>query len=150
MWSRMYLTQPVATSERWMNASRLLYSSSVTKAPKFRIEVTVPTTSSPRSLAWPPVGVARVAPQTEQFTTVAGRLKIVCSVEQSGHFTTQKGDGARIRPPLVVLHELELARAPARRLHGILALLASVLQVDAPDRFRAALGLRSRKTSVPA
>src|SRR5208282_293426 len=49
MWSRMYLTQPVATSERWMNASRLLYSSSVTKAPKFRIEVTVPTTSSPSS-----------------------------------------------------------------------------------------------------
>jgi len=29
--------------------------------------------------------VASVAPQTEQFTAVAGRLKIVCSVEQSGH-----------------------------------------------------------------
>src|SRR5208283_1968318 len=49
MWSRMYLTHPVATSERWMNASRFAYSSRVTKAPKFRIEVTVPTTSSPSS-----------------------------------------------------------------------------------------------------
>src|SRR5271157_412322 len=49
MWSRMYLTHPVATSERWMNASRSAYSSSVTNAPKLRIEVTVPTTSSPSS-----------------------------------------------------------------------------------------------------
>jgi hypothetical protein len=47
-------------------------------------------------LAWPPVGVARVAPQTPQLTTVAGRLKTVCSVEQSGHFTTQNGEGPRI------------------------------------------------------
>jgi hypothetical protein len=37
-----------------------------------------------------------VAPHTEQLTTIAGRLKIVCSVEQSGHFTIQNGDGPRI------------------------------------------------------
>jgi len=54
--------------------------------------------SSPRSFACPPVGVATVAPQTEQLTVVEGRLKTVCSVEQSGHFTTQNGDGARILP----------------------------------------------------
>ena len=49
-------------------------------------------------LGLPAVGVARVAPQTVQTTVVAGRLKTVCSVEQSGHFTTQKGEGARMAP----------------------------------------------------
>lgn len=44
----------------------------------------------------PPVGVASVAPQTEQLTAVTGRLKIVCSPEQSGHFTTQNGAGGDI------------------------------------------------------
>jgi hypothetical protein len=107
-------------------------------------------TISPRSFALPPVGVARVAPHTEQFTVVDGRLKIVCSPEQSGHFTTQKGAGSRIRSSRVLLDQLEGARPPARGLDDVLTLAATELQIHATHGFGTPLGLGSRKAPVAA
>src|SRR5688572_24012092 len=64
------------------------------KGPKSQATVqldysSLPTISALKAPA-PPVGVARVAPQTRHLTTVAGRWKAICSLPQSPHLTFTK------------------------------------------------------------
>jgi hypothetical protein len=95
----------------------------------------------------PPEGVARVAPQTTQLTVVEGRLKIVCSPEQSGHLTTQNGAAVIVRT-LLHVGQLERARSPADRLNDVFALLATKAQEDSTNGFGASFWLWPGKASV--
>src|SRR5216684_2234734 len=58
--------------------------------------------TSPRIVAFPPVGFATVAPQTGHRTTLAARSKTICSLPQSAHFTRRNwllGFGITCGPP---------------------------------------------------
>src|SRR5437870_2672207 len=130
----MYLIQPELTSAMWMKPSLFSYSSRVTKAPKFFTFVTVQTTSSPssgHSYAWRAVFASAI---------------------------TRGPPGSRLGPrpsrpsasrSLVHLHELELLRADAGPLVGLLALAATEAEMDLFRRLLATLGLRAGEATVP-
>src|SRR5207247_564813 len=57
---------------------------------------------SPRTAAFPPLGLATVAPQTWHNTVLAARTKTICSLPQSSHLTRRNrlvGFGITCAPP---------------------------------------------------
>src|SRR5580658_8766580 len=126
MWSRMYLTHPVATSERWMNASRSAYSSSLTNAPKLRIEVTVPTTRSPSSgysarrgirVRVPRLGRDRANEFPAQLGLTAGRRREGRTADAAVHDRRRSAEDRLFRGAVGTLDDPEGRRSPHRSAH---------------------------------
>src|SRR2546422_2330877 len=168
----MYLIEPEVTSAMWMKPSLFSYSSRVTKAPKFFTFATVQTTSSPSSghsyacravfasaITRGPPG-SRLGPRPSRpsasrpwrrrlGTTRCSRRGRRRSARCRNPRTRPGGTGSWASGSLVHLHELELLRADARPLVGLLAFLAAESEMDALRGLLAALWLRSWEASVP-
>jgi hypothetical protein len=93
-----------------------------------------------------------------QLTIALGRLKTTSWLEQSGHFTLKNaargaragsGPGASSFMSTLGLPKIELARPEGGGLQRVLALLATVLEVDTANGLGPTLRLGSGKPSVP-
>src|SRR5881628_493665 len=168
----MYLIQPELTSAMWMKPSLLSYSSRVTKAPKFFTFVTVQTTSSPssgHSYAWRAVfasAITRGPPGSRLGPRPSRPLASRPSRRRPGRArcsrrgrrrsarcrnprTSPGGTGSWASGSLVHLHELELLRADAGPLVGLLAFAAAEAEMDLFGRLLATLRLRAGEAAVP-
>src|SRR5213592_2343120 len=167
----MSLIHPELTSAMWMNPSLFSYSSRVTKAPKFFTFATVQTTSSPssgHSYAWRAVFASaitrgppgsRLGPRpsrpsasrpwrrrlgTAQCSRRGRRRSVRCRNPR----TSPGGTGSWTSGSLVHLHELELLRADAGSLVGLVAFPASEAEMDLLRGLLASLGLRAGEAAV--
>src|SRR5437879_5886700 len=168
----MYLIQPQLTSAMWMKPSLLSYSSRVTKAPKFFTFVTVQTTSSPssgHSYAWravfasaitrgPPGSRLGPRPCRPSASRPSRRRPGRARCSRRGRRrsarcrnprTSPGGTGSWASGSLVDLHELELLRADAGPLVGLVAFPAAEAEMDLLRRLLASLGLRAGEAAVP-
>src|SRR5947209_15665871 len=167
----MYLIQPELTSAMWMKPSLFSYSSRVTKAPKFFTFVTVQTTSSPSSghsyasravftsaITRGPPG-SRLGPRpcrpsaSRPSRRRPGRAR--CSrrgrrrsARCRNPRTSPGGTGSWASGSLVDLHELELLRADAGPLVGLLAHRAPEPEMDPLRGLLAAFRLRAGEAAV--
>src|SRR2546426_8834524 len=167
----MYLIQPELTSAMWMKPSLFSYSSRVTKAPKFFTFVTVQTTSSPSSghsyasravftsaIPRGPPG-SRLGPRpcrpsaSRPSRRRPGRAR--CSrrgrrrsARCRNPRTSPGGTGSWASGSLVDLHELELLRADAGPLVGLLAHGASEPEMNPLRGLLAAFRLRAGEAAV--
>src|SRR2546428_960100 len=168
----MFLIQPELTSAMWMKPSLFSYSSRVTKAPKFITFATVQTTSSPTSghsyacravfasaITRGPPG-SRLGPRPSRpsasrpwrrslGTTRCSRRGRRRSARCRNPRSCPGGTGSWASGSLVHLHELELLRADARPLVGLLAFPAAEAEMDLFRRLLATFGLRAGEATVP-
>ena len=158
-----------------MNASRLLYSSKVTNAPKLRIEVTVPTDEftlfrefgSQWHWRYPCLrrrDVDFLGAQSSETSRGRGQRRSTNRAVHGRHGPAEHGLLVRA---VGTLHNPKLGRRSTRRhlccstssswlarqlagCSGGLTDLTDVLQIHAPDCFRPAFWLGAREASVPS